>query len=149
MSGNGTDEIKVLFPEETITLESGEQVEVRPVPFGQLHKFSQAIGNIFKKVKEAGLTEDGLDNVQVMLDVALEEVQSMMLLVLGKEDGWLDGITINDGVILLELIFKQNIKEETKKKFLKAIEGFTSLLPIQHSILSKTVTDGETSKDTP
>jgi hypothetical protein len=111
-----TDALKKVFPAEKYLLEGGEEVTVSPVPFGKLSVFSEAVASLFAKLAESGLTElKDITDLGRVFGVAVEEVMSLMSIVLNKDREWFDTITLADGLGLFNLILAQNFNERSKK----------------------------------
>lgn len=144
-----TDEMKILFPEEVYKLESGEQVFVRPVPFGKLKVFSEAVASLTLKLSGLGLDIKNVDDWKVLFDVAFEETLNVMGIVLEKPREWFDMITISDGIGLLAIIVEQNLNEGAKKNIHTLIEKVTLLLQTSSSSSSAPGTAGRESKVIP
>lgn len=142
------DELKVLFPEEIYILQSGEQVTVRPVPFGRLRVFSEAVASLMLKLSGLGLELKDVDDWKVLFDAAFEETLKVMGLVLEKPREWFDTITISDGIGLLTMIVEQNLNESAKKNITGLIEKVTSLLQTSSRSSSVPGTHGARSKAT-
>jgi len=110
-----TDELKTLLPDTEFILESGEPVAVRPVPFGKLNLFSEAVAALMMKVTGSGLKMKKAEDWKVLFDIAFEETMKIMGLVIDKPRKWFDSISISDGIGILNIIIEQNLKEEAKK----------------------------------
>jgi len=128
------DELKTLLPEEIYTLESGEQVVVRPVPFGKIRIFSEALSRLFLRFEKADLSLEDVSGFSELFEVATEEVIGIMGIVLDKPREWFDRISISDGLGLLALIVEQNLTEEAKKRGLALWERVKGVFQRQSSI---------------
>lgn len=142
------DELKTLLPGENYTLASGEQVVIKPVPFGQLRIFSEAIASLVMKVSESGLKLKKIDEWKILFDVAFDETLNIMGLVIEKPREWFDEISINDGIGILSIIIDQNVKDEAKKNILRIVERFSSPQQISSKSLSRPGIAGKKSKGT-
>ncbi|NOZ68027.1 MAG: hypothetical protein GXP46_01960 [Deferribacteres bacterium] len=143
-----SDELKVLLPDEMYILETGEQVTVRPVPFGKLNIFSEAVASLMLKISDLGLELRDIKNWKTLFDVAFEEMLNIMGLVLEKPREWFDTISINDGIGLLAIIVEQNFREETKKNILKVVEKLSSTWQTSSRYSSRQDTAGKRSRTT-
>lgn len=123
-------ELEILLPEETLKLSSGELLTISKVPFGKLRLFSDAVGNLLKKIQESGISTDTLD-YQKIFDIAFEEVINIMMLILNKDRKWFDTISIEDGLAILNVIVRQNFSENAKKNLALLLKQMKSLLQTQ------------------
>lgn len=141
-------ELKILLPGEPFTLSNGETIIVSPVPFGKLRIFSGAVAELTRRLSEAGLKFESVEDWRVVFDVAFEETVKIMALVLDRPREWFDTISLSDGLGLLNIIIEQNFNEDTKKNLKGLIERVSSLLRTQSRPLSQQATTGTISSAT-
>ena len=128
------EELKKIYPGVEYTLGNGDKVMVSPVPFGKLMVFGEAIAALFQKLAVMGVTAQaegdwsGFDFGMVFTS-AVEEVITLMGLVLDRDREWFDTISTDDGLALFNLIVKQNVNEETKKNILAIAQTIKSQFP--------------------
>lgn len=122
------DKLKELLPGEPYTLSTGGQVIIKPVPFGKLRLFSEAVASLMGKLMQGGLKIEGIEDWKTIFDVAFEETLSIMSLVLDKPREWFDTITISDGLGILNIIIEQNFSESSKKNLKKLIAKASLIL---------------------
>jgi hypothetical protein len=143
------DELKKLLPGESYPLPNGETVMIRPVPFGKLRVFSEAVASFFEKLQGRGqdkgqdkvLKLESVQDYKTLFDTAAEEVLGIMALVLDKPREWFDTIDIPDGLGILAVIVEQNLNERAKKNLQLLLGKFSSL--------SQTASRPSSSTDTP
>jgi hypothetical protein len=148
---------KILFPEEEITLESGEVVTVRPISFSKSLKFSKALGAIFEKFQKGSLRlikdEDDKQTLDTsaIFETAGDEVITLMSIALDKPKEWFDTITPVDGLALAELIFKQNstLSDSAKKNLQPLINRIKPIWETYFKSSSEQDIAGKTSKSIP
>jgi hypothetical protein len=123
------DELKRIFPTESIKLDSGEEVSVSPVPFGKLAAFGEALSSIIGKLTVAGVDLEKLTHEDVgrIFGVAFEEIVLVMAMVLKKPREWFDTITLSDGISLITVILRQNFNDDTKKKLAALLPRIPSI----------------------
>lgn len=119
--------LKELLPGELYNLQNGGQVLIKPVPFGKLSLFSEAVASLIGKLMEGGLKLESIEDWKVLFDTAFEETLKIMSLVLDKHREWFNEITISDGLGILNIIIGQNFSEDIKKN-LKTLIGKASLI---------------------
>lgn len=143
------NDLKILLPDTEYILESGEHVVVKPVPFGKLRIFSEAIASLMLKVSDSGLKLKKIKDWKVLFDVAFDETLNIMGLVIERPRAWFDTISISDGIGILTLMVEQNFKEEAKKNILSLVEKFSSPQQTSSRPLSRQGIAGKTSRTTP
>lgn len=119
--------LKELLPGELYTLSNREQVLIKPVPFGRLSLFSEAVASLIGKLMEGGIKLEGIEDWKILFDTAFEETLNIMALVLDKPREWFDTISISDGLGILNIVIEQNFSDDIKKN-LKTLIGKASLI---------------------
>jgi len=127
-------ELEVLFPGESYTLKGGEEIVVKPVTFGKLKVFIDAISSLFLKLESAGIRDiENPASWPGVFSVAQDEVTKIMMAITGKSAAWVDALSPADGLHLLGMIIQQNITEDLKKKFLDLVKVIRSAMPTSPS----------------
>jgi hypothetical protein len=141
-------EMKTLFPGRTVTLGSGDTVEVRPVAFGKLNRFSEALASLFQKLQENGLKLESIDDWKIVFDIAFEETLNILGLLLDKPREWFDSIDLADGLEILDVIVEQNFGERAKKNIRRILDRLSSLSQMPSRPLSAQDIAGRIFNDT-
>jgi len=127
-------ELEVLFPGESYTLKGGEEIVVKPVTFGKLKVFIDAVSSLFLKLESAGIKD--IENPAAwpaVFSVAQDEVTKIMMAITGKSSAWVEDLSPADGLHILGMIIRQNVTEDLKKKFLDLVKVIRSAMPTSPS----------------
>ena len=143
-----TNELKTLLPGESYTLTNGSRISIRPIPFGKLHLFSEAVASLIIRLQETGLKLQDISDWKIVFDIAFEEIVRIMMLILGKPRKWFDTITITDGIGILNIIIEQNFSEDTKKNITLLIGKLNLILSTASRPSSVPDIHGETFRTT-
>lgn len=136
------DELKILLPGEQFSLSNGDTIMVSPIPFGKLRLFSGAVASLMQKLSEQGLKLEGINDYQVIFDVAFEETLKIMSLALDRPREWFDAIDLADGLGLLNIIIGQNFNDRSKKNLKGLLQKMGGLLQTQSRPSSPQATHG-------
>ena len=121
------EELKVLFPETSVTLSTGETIALKPFTFGQLPKALSLAGGVATLVQRAVES----DNFQKeVLGVIAEGGEDLLLLIafgIGKPRAWFDELQTDDGVLLTSEFLAVNFDFFTKRVLPKFNEGMAKL----------------------
>lgn len=127
-------ELDILFPGESYTLKGGEEIVVKPVTFGKLKVFIDAVSSLFLKLESAGIKDiENPSSWPGVFSVAQDEVIKIMMAITGKSREWVEALAPVDGIAILGMIITQNITEDLKKKFLDLVKVIRSAMPTSPS----------------
>jgi hypothetical protein len=141
-------EMKTLFPGRTVTLGSGDTVEIRPVAFGKLNRFSEALASLFQKLQATGLKLESIGDWKVVFEVAFEETLGILGLLLDRPREWFDRIDLADGMEILDVVIEQNFNDRAKKNLRKIVDRLSSLPQMRSKPLSAQDIAGKIFEDT-
>jgi hypothetical protein len=135
MESQERDELEALFPGETYKLSNGEEIVIKPVTFGKLKVFIDAISSLFAKLESAGIQDiENAATWPAIFSVAHDEVVKIMMAITGKPRAWFDDELLPaDGLHIFGMIVKQNITEDLKKKFRDLATVVRSAMPTSPS----------------
>ena len=118
-----TDQMEDLLPGNSVTLENGKKVMVRPIVLGQLKDFSRIVTAL--AMKSADVLGGDLSRIEkgdvrpediiVMVQVAFEEVMELAALVTDLTQAEVTKLNLGDGAGVLSLVLEQNLTESSKK----------------------------------
>jgi hypothetical protein len=122
------ENLKTLLPTERIELSNGTGVDVTPVPFGKMPIFSDAVVALIKTIRSKGIKLEDIDDWKILFDIAFEETVKIMGLVIEKDREFFNQIEMSDGLAILDVIVKQNVKESIKKNIASLTNRVSSML---------------------
>jgi hypothetical protein len=150
MTDKAKQELDRLFPGEVYKTQSGEEVVVRPITFGQLKIFIDAISSLASKAAQAGIDDiEDMSQWPALFNVAYDEISKLMLAILNDEkydEDWIYNQAASDMIGVFAIILKQNANEVTKKNIQALVDAIKSVTPTSSSSSSSTDTPGTESK---
>lgn len=127
-------ELELLFPGESYTLKGGEEIVVKPVTFGKLKVFIDAVSSLFLKLEASGIQNiENPSSWPAVYSAAQDEVIKIVMAITGKGRPWVEDLSPADGIHLFGMIIRQNMTEDLKKKFLDLVRVIRSAMPISPS----------------
>ncbi len=130
------DELKVLFPENKVTLSTGEVIDVKPFTFGQLPKaigLSKELFGVARQLYENKVSTTEL--VGEMFSTGGENFIDLIAMSTSKPRQWFDELQADDGVALATTFLEVNLSFFAQKvlpafttgmgRLQKAVPGLT------------------------
>lgn len=118
------DELKVLLPGEIYNIASGEQVIIRPIPFGNLWIFYESFAVLMQKREEAGIKLEDISEWKTFFEVFREEISDLISLTIHKPREWINSIGFDDRLNIFIIIIRQNFRERERPS---KTEGFVEI----------------------
>lgn len=142
-----SDDLKVLFPNETVTV-AGEPIVVHPFYFGQISEVAKFCKPIVETLLSSGIMtitkdsdkstiridDDVIPKLFQILEGGAEPLLRLIAYAVGKPRTWLDTMPIDDGIMLTEKVWEINSNFFVER-----------VIPLIASRLSRFVSIGETS----
>lgn len=123
------EEFKVLSPEVTITLSTGESIVLKPFTFGQLPKALAKANGIGALIQQAAQSGDLKSEVLGVMGEGGEDLIELVSMGVGKDREWFNTLGADDGVYLTTEFLAVNFDFFTKRvlpQFEKGMSKFKS-----------------------
>lgn len=121
------EELKVLFPESSVTLSTGETIALKPFTFGQLPKALSLAGSVSTLVQRAVDSNNFQQEILAVIAEGGEDLLQLVAYGTNKPREWFDSLPADDGVLLTSEFLVVNFDFFTKKvlpKFEAAVAKF-------------------------
>ena len=116
------------LPAVPYTCENGEELMIRPIPFGKLNSYIGAFTSLVQKLYSQGnFTLSGTMDYARLFTIALEEVIGILMLVLDKPREWFDTLSVADSLAIVEIVTTQNFNDRLLTSLTKLKASFVSL----------------------
>lgn len=108
------EELKVLFPETSVTLSTGETISLKPFTFGQLPKALSLAGSVSTLVTRAVESNNFQQEILTVIAAGGEDLLQLVSFGTGKPREWFDSLQADDGVKLTSEFLAVNFDFFTK-----------------------------------
>jgi len=104
------DKLKEIFPCKIITISGNRELTVKPIPLPQITLLYDCIEEIMIAFDKKGIqiTTESFSDVKNFFAVATVEVLKLIKLIQKIDDEFLNSLTINDGILILDAIIDIN-----------------------------------------